>query len=159
ATDADNHLKLNLGATYVQDQVQLSRHLQAVVGLRFDHFDLQYHNNRTSENIRRIDNLVSPRAGMVFKPIEPVSVYANYSVSYLPSAGNQFASRTTATQQGKPEKSNNYEVGVKWDVPRYLASNPPVSRWDRTNTRPPAPNDPPRFGQPETQRTNVFEMG
>lgn len=159
ATDANNHLKLNLAATYVQDQVQLSRRLQAIVGLRFDHFDLQYHNNRTSENIRRIDNLVSPRAGMVFKPIEPVSVYANYSVSYLPSAGDQFASLTTVTQQVKPEKFSNYEVGVKWDVSRYLAFNTSVYRLDRTNTRSTDPNDPTRIVQTGSQRTTGFEIG
>jgi catecholate siderophore receptor len=65
ATDADNHLKTNLGATYVQDQVELTARLQLVAGVRFDHFDLQYHNNRNEDNLRRIDNLVSPRAGLV----------------------------------------------------------------------------------------------
>ena len=87
ATDADNHLKTNIAATYVQDQIDLSRRIQVVAGLRFDHFDLQYHNNRTGDNLRRIDNLVSPRAGIVLKAATPLSVYANYSVSYLPSSG------------------------------------------------------------------------
>ena len=65
STDADNQLKTNIGATYVQDQIELSRKLQLVTGIRFDHFDLQYLNNRTGDNLRRIDNLVSPRAGLV----------------------------------------------------------------------------------------------
>src|SRR5207244_3504413 len=42
ATDADNHLKTNIAATYIQDQIDLSRHVQVVAGVRFDHFDLQY---------------------------------------------------------------------------------------------------------------------
>ena len=50
------------------------------------------------------------------KPIAPLSLYGSYSVSYLPSSGDQFSSLTTITQQVKPEKFNNYEVGVKWDV-------------------------------------------
>ena len=70
ATDADNHLETNVAAAYVQDQVELSRYVQVIAGLRFDHFDLQYHNNRTGENLRRIDKLVSPRAGIVFKPVD-----------------------------------------------------------------------------------------
>jgi len=53
ATDADNHLQTNLGAGYVQDQVTLSRYVQLVGGLRFDRFDLKYHNNRNGDNLRR----------------------------------------------------------------------------------------------------------
>ena len=47
ATDADNHLITNVAAAYVQDQVELSRYVQLIGGVRFDRFDLQYHNNRT----------------------------------------------------------------------------------------------------------------
>ena len=158
-TDAFNHLKLNLGATYFQDQIQLSRRLQFVGGIRFDHFDLHYRNNRNGDQLRRIDRLVSPRAGLVFKPIEPVSLYANYSVSYLPSSGDQFSSLTTITQQVKPEKFTNYEVGLKWDASRYLAVTTAIYRLDRTNTRSTDPNDPTRIVQTGSQRTNGFEVG
>ena len=51
ATDADNHLRTNLAATYAQDQIELSRHVQLVAGLRFDRFDLQYHNNRNGDTL------------------------------------------------------------------------------------------------------------
>jgi catecholate siderophore receptor len=85
ATDADNHVTTNLGAAYVQDQIEFSRHFQVVTGVRFDHFDLQYHYNRNGMDLRRIDNLVSPRAGIIFKPAAAISMYATYSVSYLPS--------------------------------------------------------------------------
>jgi catecholate siderophore receptor len=159
ATDADNHLKTNLGATYVQDQVELSRYVQVLAGLRFDHFDLQYRNNRTTENLRRIDNLVSPRAGLVFKPFTPISVYGSYSISYLPSSGDQFSSLTTITQQVKPEKFSNYEAGVKWDVSRSLSLTTAVFRLDRTNTRSTDPNDPTRIVQTGSQRTTGFEIG
>jgi catecholate siderophore receptor len=159
ATDADNHLKTNLGATYVQDQIQLSHWIQVIAGLRFDHFDLQYHNNRNGDNLRRIDNLVSPRAGIVFKPSTPLSVYLNYSVSYLPSSGDQFSSLTTITQQVKPEKFNNYEAGIKWDMLRYLSLTTAVYRLDRTNTRSTDPNDPTRIVQTGSQRTNGVEIG
>ncbi len=158
-TDADNHLRTNLAAVYVQDQVALSRFVQLVVGLRFDYFDLQYHDNRTTTNLRRIDDLVSPRAGVVFKPVAPVSIYASYSVSYLPSSGDQFSSLTTITQQVKPEKFNNYEVGVKWDFARRLALTMAVYRLDRTNTRSIDPNDPTRIVQTGSQRSNGYELG
>ena len=38
ATDADNHLRPTVAATYVQDQVEFSRNIQVLAGLRFDHF-------------------------------------------------------------------------------------------------------------------------
>ncbi len=68
ATDADNHLRTSVAAIYAQDQIELSRRLQVVTGLRFDRFDLLYHNNRNGDTLGRPDNLVSPRAGLVFKP-------------------------------------------------------------------------------------------
>jgi catecholate siderophore receptor len=159
ATDANNHLRTNIGATYVQDQIELSRYIQVVAGVRFDHFDLQYHNNRNGDNLRRIDNLVSPRAGIIFKPVTQLSVYGNYSVSYLPSSGDQFSSLTTITQQVKPEKFNNYELGVKWDINRFLALTTAAYRLNRTNTRATDPNDPTRIVQTGSQRTNGYEIG
>ena len=159
ATDADNHLKTNIGGTYAQDQIDLSRYVQVVAGLRFDHFDLQYHNNRNGENLRRIDNLVSPRVGVVFKPVTHLSIYGNHSVSHLPSSGDQFSSLTTITQQVKPEKFNNYEFGVKWDIRRSLALTTAVYRLDRKNTRATDPNDPARIVQTGSQRANGYEFG
>src|SRR5205085_1425720 len=41
-TDADNQVQTHVGALYAQDQVDVSRYLQLVGGLRFDSFDLQY---------------------------------------------------------------------------------------------------------------------
>ena len=159
ATDADNHLTTKVAATYLQDQVELSRHVQVIAGLRFDHFDLRYRNNRTNDNLRRIDNLVSPRAGIVVKPVAALSLYGNYSVSYLPSSGDQFSSLTTITQQVKPEKFSNYELGAKWDLRRSLSLTAAVYRLDRTNTRATDPNDPTRIVQTGSQRTNGFELG
>jgi catecholate siderophore receptor len=159
ATDADNHVRVNLAAAFVQDQVDLSPRVQLIGGVRFDRFDLQYHNNRNGDTLARADNLVSPRAGVVFKPVVPVSVYGSYSVSYLPGSGDQFASLTSITQQVKPEEFNNYEVGVKWDVRPDLALTTAVYRLDRTNTRSTDPNDPTRIVQTGSQRTNGYELG
>jgi len=56
--DADNRLRLNLAATYVQDQIELSRYVQVVAGVRYDYFDLKYHNNRDGQELARVDKLV-----------------------------------------------------------------------------------------------------
>src|SRR5215813_12667135 len=159
ATDANNHLKTNLAATYAQDQIELTRKFQVVTGVRFDYFDLTFLNNRNGQELRRIDRLVSPRAGAIFKPITTLSIYGNYSVAYLPSAGDQFSSLTNVTQQVKPEKFTNYEVGAKWDVQRNLFLTAALYRQNRTNTRANDPNDPTRIVQTGSQRTNGFELG
>jgi catecholate siderophore receptor len=159
ATDADNHLTTNVAAAYAQDQIELSKHLQVLAGLRFDRFDLTYHNNRTGDTLDRPDNLVSPRAGVVYKPMAPLSIYSSYSVSYLPSSGDQFSSLTTITEQVKPEQFRNYEVGAKWDVVRDLSVTTALYRLNRTNTRATDPNDPTRIVQTGSQRTNGYELG
>jgi catecholate siderophore receptor len=133
--------------------------VQVLGGVRFDAFDLEYHNNRTGEVLGRVDHLVSPRAGVVLKPITPLSIYGSYTVSFLPSSGDQFSSLTAGTEQVKPEKFGNVELGVKWDVRPDLAFTTAVYRLDRTNTRATDPNDPTRIVQTGSQRTSGYEAG
>jgi len=159
ATDANNHVITNVAAAYAQDQIELSSHLQALAGARFDHFDQNYHDNRSGSTLARPDNLVSPRAGLVYKPIAPVSIYTSYGVSYLPASGDQFSSLTNITAQLEPEQFANYEVGAKWDARPSLSFTTAVYRLNRTNTRSTDPNDPTRIIQTGSQRTNGYEIG
>lgn len=159
ATDADNRVQANVAATYAQDQIELSRKVQFLIGLRFDHFNLKFHNNRNGDNFSRADNLISPRAGIVFKPVAPLSLYGSYSVSYLPSSGDQFSALTASTKTLEPEKFTNYEFGAKWDIRQALSLTTAVYRLDRTNTRATDPNDPTKIVQTGSQRTSGFEAG
>lgn len=159
ATDADNRVQANIAATYAQDQIELSPKVQLLAGIRFDHFNLKFHNNRSGENFNRTDNLASPRAGIVFKPVEPLSLYGSYSVSYLPSSGDQFSALTASTQTLEPEKFTNYELGAKWDIRQALSLTTAVYQLDRTNTRATDPNDPTKIVQTGSQRTSGFEAG
>ena len=159
STDANNHLIATVAAAYAQDQWTVSPHLQLVVGLRFDRFNLDYRNNRNGDDLSRTDNLASPRLGVVVKPVETLSLYSNYSISYLPGSGDQFSSLTTITEQLKPERFKNYEIGAKWDASSAFSLTTAVYRLDRTNTRSTDPNDPTRIVQTGSQRTNGFEFG
>jgi catecholate siderophore receptor len=159
ATDADNHVTTLVAAAYAQDQIDLSSRVQAIAGVRLDRFDLQYHNNRNAEDLGRVDVLVSPRAGLVFKPVAQTSIYTSYTVSHLPSSGDQFSSLTTITEQVEPERFDNYEIGAKWNVRPELALTTSVYRLDRTNTRSTDPTDPTRIVQTGSQRTNGWELG
>ena len=90
ATDANAESTASFAALYAQDQIELSPQWQAIAGLRYDNFKLDYRNNRNGQGLSRSDNLVSPRLGLVYKPVNPLSLYASYSVSYLPYSGDQF---------------------------------------------------------------------
>ena len=140
ATDADNRVVASVAALYAQDEIALGSHWQAILGVRYDHFDLDFHDNRTNVDLARVDDMISPRAGLVFKPVEPVSIYGSYSVSHLPSSGDQFASLTPTTETLEPEKFTNRELGVKWDLHPDLALTAAWYRLDRTNTTAPDPN-------------------
>lgn len=159
ATDADNHTVSTTVSVYAQDQVALSPHLQVIGGVRYERFETKFHNNRTAQDLARTDNLVSPRAGVVAKPVEPLSFYASYGVSYLPSSGDQFSSLTVTSATLEPEKFTNYELGTKLDVGNALSLSAAVYRLNRTNTTAPDPTDPSRTVQTGSQRTNGFELG
>jgi catecholate siderophore receptor len=159
ATDANNHLRTRIGAAYVQDEVVLSDRWRVIGGLRFDSFDLEYRDNRSTNRFDRTDDLWSPRAGIVYKPFTAISFYGSYTVSFLPSSGDQFSSLTALTEQAKPEKFTNYEVGAKWDVAPNLQLTSAVYRLDRTNTRSTDPNNPTAIIQTGATRAKGVELG
>jgi catecholate siderophore receptor len=159
ATDADSRAVTTVAAAYAQDQVALSAHWQAIVGVRYERFNIRFNNDRTGQGLQRDDQMVSPRAGLVFKPAEPLSLYGAYSVSYLPSSGDQFTTLTVTSQTLAPERFTNYELGAKWDVRPALELTSAVYRLDRTNTSAPDPADPSRVVQTGSQRTTGYEVG
>ena len=52
ATDADNSGDADVAAVYVQDQAELARWLRVVAGVRFESFEVTFHNNRTLADFR-----------------------------------------------------------------------------------------------------------
>jgi catecholate siderophore receptor len=132
----DNHVDANIAAIYLQDQIALSDRWQVIAGMRFDRFDLDFDDRRAANaDFSRDDDLVSPRVGVIYRPIEPLSLYASYSVSYLPQSGDQFSSLDATTSALEPEEFENVELGLKWDVLPELALTAAIYRLDRTNTR------------------------
>jgi catecholate siderophore receptor len=128
---------VNLLALYVQDQIAIGDHLQLIAGLRYDRFELEVADLVGSGTARRTDNLWSPRLGLVVKPIEPISLYASYSRSYLPQSGDQFNSLDVTAAALEPEQFENYEVGLKWQALPALLLSAAAYQLDRTNTRAP----------------------
>ncbi|WP_332765752.1 TonB-dependent receptor [Phenylobacterium sp.] len=159
ATDADNHVTAKVAAVYVQDQIELTPQFQIIAGLRYDSFDLEFENRRNGDRLSRTDDLISPRVGVVYKPIEAVSIYASYSKSFLPSSGDQFSSLTATSKTLEPEEFENYEAGLKWELRPDLILTAAAYQLDRDNTTARDPNNPALTVQTGSQRTKGFELG
>lgn len=159
ATDADNRGKATVAAFYIQEQLRPADWIEIVAGLRLDRFELDYRNRRNDAKLGRTDTLFSPRFGIVIKPTDNVSLYANYSRSYLPSSGDQFATLTDETEGLKPERFDNYEVGGKWEPVDGLLATIAVYQLNRSNTRAPNPNGDGTVVLTGGQRSRGIEVG
>lgn len=159
ATDADNHGRATVAAVYLQDQIRLSPQWLAVIGLRYDSFDMDFTNHRTGDRIETSDDPVSPRGGLIYKPAEDLSFYATYSQSFVPRAGAQLASLTPTNAAFDPEEFENTEIGAKWDASAALSLTAAVFQLDRTNVVIPDPNDPTVSILVDGQRTEGVELG
>ena len=134
--DANNRTEATVAAFYVQDQVRPTDWLEIVAGLRFDSFKLEVNDLRAAdEDFNRRDELWSPRLGLILKPRSNLSLYASFSRSYLPQSGDQFSALTSTTDELKPERFDNYELGAKWEPIDGLLATAAVYKLDRTNTR------------------------
>lgn len=159
ASDASNASEVTTTSFYLQDELSLSPKLRFIAGARYEKFAADFDDMRSGTTRSRTDEMISPRAGVVAKPSELVSVYASYGVSYLPGSGDQFSSLSEITEALEPEQFTNYEAGVKWDVRDRLALTAALYRLDRTNTRAIDPANPRLLLQTGEQRSQGFEMG
>ncbi len=159
ATDADNHGVATVAAFYAQDQLALSRHVLAIAGVRYDRFGVDFRNNRTAAELTSTDGVVSPRFGIVLKPMALVSLYASYTRSFLPRAGEQLSSLTPTNRALDPEDFRNYEVGAKWDLSSGLSLTAAAYRLDRGNVAVADPVDPAVSHLVDGQRTRGVELG
>lgn len=158
-TDANVRYNLGLAAVYAQDQVDVTDWLQVVGGLRYDHFDFASTDRHTFITTGRIDDPISPRVGLVIKPLANLAFYGSYSVSYLPSAGDQIGSFTPGLAIAQPERFENTEVGVKLDVTPRFQLTAAAYNLDRFNQRLPDPNNPGFFILSGKTNTQGFEIG
>lgn len=111
-TEAD----IQVFSAYVQDEISLSDHFDIVLGARFDSFDLEVDDLAGGVSRSRTDEEISPRAGLIFKPQENMSLYGSFSRSFLPRSGEQFASLSGSTEELSPDVFENLEAGFKWDI-------------------------------------------
>ncbi len=141
-TGASSEARATSAAAYAFDTVKVNEHVQADFGLRWDHVDVDYNTVSTAgvpANFGRVDQAVSGRAGLVYKPVKRGSVYAAYSTSFNPSFDGAFGLTLASTGVNStalpPERTHNVEVGTKWDVTSNLFATAAVFRTEKTNAK------------------------
>jgi catecholate siderophore receptor len=133
AADSNSKYRLYVESGYARDTLEVTRWLQFIVGARFDQFDMSAVDQNVNIRRSRVDDKISPQAAVIVKPIDNLSVYAAYSISYLPASGDQFSSLSDGTAILTPQKFENTEVGVKWNINPKLLYTAAIYNLNRTN--------------------------
>lgn len=156
----DGDIDAGTQAVYAFDTVQLGRRWQANGGLRAERFAV---NGLTTQGtpLDRAQNMLSLRAGLVFKPAQAGSLYASYGSSLNPSLeGLSYVSRRDDPNL-EPEKTYSVEGGAKWELlhSRLLLTGA-LFQVEKTNARTPGilPADPPQVLDGR-QRVRGLEIG
>ncbi|HVU15574.1 MAG TPA: TonB-dependent siderophore receptor [Candidatus Didemnitutus sp.] len=133
------HLKT--GAAYAFDTLKLSEHWQIDGGLRLDHYRMDYLSvavGGVPTFVNTDGNLLSSKAGLVFKPTKAGSVYAAWGLSYIPPGTDLALSSAVGNQNNplvQPQRTTNFETGVKWDfLDGRLATTAALFKSENDNT-------------------------
>ncbi|MEH2288673.1 TonB-dependent siderophore receptor [Nostoc sp.] len=112
---------------YIQDQVTLAENLKLVLGGRYDIANSKAGNIGEELTESPQQQAFSPRVGIVYQPVEPISLYASYSRSFTPQGGQDFNGNLF-----QPGRGTQYEVGVKVDFNDKLSTT--LSLYDLTRS-------------------------
>ncbi|MGF1569541.1 MAG: TonB-dependent siderophore receptor [Nodosilinea sp.] len=142
---------------YLQDQVTLAENLKLLLGGRFDLVRNTDRDFQTNNDTIEWSNAFTPRVGIVYQPIEPISLYASYSRSFTPLEGTTFEGDLF-----QPERGTQYEIGFKADVNDRLSATLALYNLTRSNvlTADNRPGVPPNQFSIQTgeQRSRGFEI-
>jgi catecholate siderophore receptor len=107
---------IEVTSVYIQDQIDLSDNLVVLLGGRLDQFDITVNDIKAGTSQSREDDEFSPRAGIIYKPEDNVSLYVSYSESFLPRSGEQYKKLTASSAALDPDVYESTEIGVNWDI-------------------------------------------
>ena len=102
--------RIDFYGAYLQDLISIGDHWKLLLGGRFDMAKTRF--DRDDVNVTdKWDQAFSPRAGLVYQPIDDLSIYASYTTSFLPPlSGASFDG-----EEFEPEEGEQFEIGVKRD--------------------------------------------
>ena len=161
----DRASEVQFASLYVQDQIDLTDNFIVLLGFRYDQFDIdvfdaieQNDGDAIDGSFVRDDAEVTPRFGLIYKPMENVSVYASYSETFLPRSGDQFLTLNLDSESTRPQFFENTEVGLKWDLRPELSLTTAVFNLERESYTSVDPEDPSQVIVIEGSETKGFEL-
>jgi len=120
-TQSNRRNELTSTSVYVKDNWHLDDSWILVLGGRYQHYD-QYIAQGLGASRTTLfdknDQTLIPFTGLVYKASDALSLYGNYSRSFVPNT-----SVTDAGQTFDPEEGRSYEVGAKYDLRPGLSFN------------------------------------
>lgn len=128
----DRNTDVRTQGYFIQDQIEITKYLEVIAGVRFDRFEIDFFNALNGDRLSRTDNEVSPRIGVVVKPTTNLSLYSSWSKSFQPSAGDQF-DNLAGSDDLEPEEFENREIGFKWAMLPRLYLTGALFHLDRKN--------------------------
>jgi iron complex outermembrane receptor protein len=98
---------------YFQDQIKLPHNVHVLAGFRYDNARIRFNDTfggETTTTSSGAQERVSPRVGILWQPIKPVSFYGNYVENF--GIPNAFFSGIDG-QSPRPETAQQWEAGIK----------------------------------------------
>lgn len=133
----DDSNRLNTLGIFLQDQIALLDNLKLLVGGRFDIADQKYDDRLADTTTDQSEEAFTPRVGLVYQPIEPISLYASYGRSFNPQSSTRVDGSFL-----EPERGTQYEVGIKADLNDSLSATLAAYQLTKTNIATTDPNNP-----------------
>ena len=152
----DTRVNIEVASVYLQDEMAITNYLDVVLGARFDQFEIDVFDVPASDSRSKRDEQVSPRLGLVLKPMENMSLYTSYSESFLPRSGEQFANINGSKGELDADTFANTELGFKWDISPGLSFTAAVFEIEQESPQV-ADNDPATLDVIKSQ-TDGFEL-
>lgn len=168
STTFDGTLTNNILGAYVSDLIELRENLKLTFGARFDIFDQRFDDRLAGTETKQTDTFFNPMVGLVYQPVKPVSLYANFSKSARQLDNfSVFRAMTPAGTLPEPETARQYEAGIKTElIEGRLFANAAVFRIEKENVQrflftgvPPAFGDIVQTGEERSQGVELDVTG
>ena len=153
--------KADTVAGYIFDTIHFSEQFLATGGIRYERYKTKYQGAPPAPKLGRTDENLTWRAGVTWKPVRRLSLYAGAGTSVNPSIENMTQTNVTPDLAAlEPERSRTYEVGAKWDgFDGRLLLNAAIFRTDKVNARTDGLPGEPAVVLAGKQRVDGFELG